>query len=136
MIEQYFQGQWILVVKLFIAGVLGFITAWDRKHYGKGAGMRTYGLISMGACLFTLTSTQFASDPARVAGGIVTGIGFIGAGIIWQKKGDIIGVTTAAGVWTAAAIGLAVAMDLWLLAIVAAIFVMLLFNMRRVIPWS
>lgn len=136
MIEQYFQGQLEFILKLLIAAILGFITAWDRKKFGKGAGMRTYGLISMGSCLFTITSTYFIQDPARIAANIVTGIGFIGAGIIWERRGNIVGVTTAAGVWVSAAIGLTVALDLWLLAFVASILVMLLFNTRRFLPWS
>ena len=135
-IEQYFQGQLELIIKLFIAAILGFITAWDRKKFGKGAGMRTYGLISMGACLFTIASQSFINDPARIAASIVTGVGFIGAGIIWERRGNIIGVTTAAGVWVSAAIGLAVALNLWLVAIATTFIVMLLFNTRRVLPWS
>lgn len=132
----YFQGQGIFVLKIVIAALLGLIAAWDRRKFGKGAGMRTYAIISMGACLFALTSSQFSNDPARVAAGIVTGIGFIGAGIIWQKKDDIVGVTTAAGIWSAAAIGLAVAVDLWLLAIVGTIMITIIFNLRRILPWS
>jgi putative Mg2+ transporter-C (MgtC) family protein len=136
----YFQGQWELVLKLFVAALLGFITAWDRKKYGKGAGMRTYGLISMGACLFSLCSIKFATgpgmDPARIAANIVTGIGFIGAGVIWQRKDDIVGVTTAAGIWVAAAIGVAVAIDQWLIASAASLLVLMIFATRRVIPWA
>lgn len=124
------------VLKLVIAALFGFLAAWDRKKYGKGAGMRTYGMIAMGSCLFTMASASFVNDPARIAANIVTGIGFIGAGIIWQRKDDIVGVTTAAGIWVAAGIGLAVGLELWALAATAMILMMMLFSMRRIIPWS
>ncbi len=124
------------VIKLIIAALFGFLAAWDRKKYGKGAGMRTYGMIAMGSCLFTLASLSFVNDPARIAANIVTGIGFIGAGIIWQRKDNIVGVTTAAGIWGAAGIGLAVGLELWALAATATILMMLLFFMRRIVPWS
>ncbi|MFA5141354.1 MAG: MgtC/SapB family protein [Candidatus Woesearchaeota archaeon] len=127
-----------VILKLILAGFLGFVIAWDRKQYGKGAGMRTYGLISMGSCLFTITSIYFmgTADPSRIAANIVTGIGFIGAGIIWQKKDAIVGVTTAAGLWVAAAIGIAVAIDMWVTAVAASLIVMGIFATRRIVPWA
>jgi len=136
MIAQYFSGQGILIFKLFLAAILGFIAALDRKKYGKGAGMRTYALIAMGACLFGIISNQYLNDQTRIAANIVSGIGFIGAGLIWQKRGNIIGVTTAAGIWATAAIGLAVAADLWLLAIFATLMLTLIFNIRWIMPWT
>lgn len=134
MVLYYFENQIIFIIKIILASVLGYIIAWDRELHDKVAGLRTFGLISMGACLFTLTSLQFTgttADPSRIAAGIVTGIGFIGAGIIWQKKDSIIGVTTAAGIWVAAAVGIAVAVNLWLLAIVSAFLTVIIFQSQR-----
>jgi len=138
MLAQYFQNQGMFVLKLFIAALLAYFIAFDRRTYGKGAGMRTYALISMGSCLFTIASMNFTgtTDPSRIAAGIVTGIGFIGAGIIWQRKDNIIGITTAAGVWVAAAIGLTIALDLWLVAISTALFVVIIFNSKKYIPYA
>jgi putative Mg2+ transporter-C (MgtC) family protein len=63
-------------------------------------------LVSLGACLFTIVSIGFSLDPARIASGIVAGIGFIGAGTIWAEKDKVKGITTAASLWATAAIGL------------------------------
>ncbi|MBI4440826.1 MgtC/SapB family protein [Candidatus Woesearchaeota archaeon] len=125
-----------LALKLLFAAFLGYLMAYDRRQQGKGAGMRTFGMIATGSCLFSLVSANgFATaDPARIAAQIVTGIGFIGAGVIWKNGSDIVGVTTAAGLWVAAAVGMAVAADLYILAASAALITVLIFNSRRMIP--
>ena len=111
----YFTGQILLAV------LLGGILGWQRVRIGKSAGPRTYGLVAVGSALFTMLSlTAFGmGDPARVAAQILTGIGFIGAGVIIHKDGGVIeGVTTAAGLWAVAAIGMAVGVGWWWQAIV------------------
>lgn len=126
---------WEWFSKLFLAAALGFTMAYERRTHGKGAGMRTFGMIATGSCLFTLVSINgfTGADPARIAAQIVTGIGFIGAGVIWKNGSDIVGITTAAGVWVAAAVGMAVAVGLYFLAITTTIFTVLIFNARKVI---
>ena len=120
----YFTGQILLAV--FLGGILG----WQRERIGKSAGPRTYGLVTVGSALFTMLSlTAFGDgDPARVAAQIITGIGFIGAGIIIHKDGGVIeGVTTAAGLWAVAAIGMAVGVGWYIQAtIVTAIMLIVL----------
>lgn len=125
--------QWIWLGKLFFAAFLGFIMAYERRQHGKGAGMRTFGMIATGSCLFTLVSLDGfnGADPARIAAQIVTGIGFIGAGVIWKNGSDIVGITTAAGVWVAAAVGMAVATDLYFLAVITTLLTVLIFNARK-----
>lgn len=91
---------------LLIAVVLGAIVGLERERAHRPAGLRTHMLVSLGSCLFTLMSAQFSGQPAQVAGGIVAGIGFIGAGTIWAEKDKVKGITTAASLWTTAAIGL------------------------------
>ncbi len=110
--------------------------AYERRQHGKGAGMRTFGMIAVGSCLFTMVSMYgfVGADPSRIAAQIVTGIGFIGAGVIWKNGADIVGITTAAGVWVAAAVGMAVAADLYFLATVTAVITILIFNARKVMP--
>jgi putative Mg2+ transporter-C (MgtC) family protein len=97
-------------LRLLLAVALGGIIGYQRERSGKEAGLRTHILISTGAALFTIVSIYGfpGSDPSRIAAGIVTGIGFIGAGVILHRTGgEVIGLTTAATIWSVAAIGLA-----------------------------
>lgn len=117
------QGQVEPIFRLLLAGVLGALVGYEREAHGRPAGLRTYTLVSVGACLFTLVSIYgfSGSDPARVAAQIVTGIGFIGAGTIIQSQAGVHGVTTAAGIWAIAAVGMAAGTGLYLLAILTAL---------------
>ncbi len=101
-----------IVVRLGMAALLGGLLGYEREHAGKAAGVRTHMLVAMGAALFVLTAEQAGVKPAdnsRVLQGIIAGIGFLGAGTI--LKGDaesqVRGLTTAAGIWLTAAIGVA-----------------------------
>jgi putative Mg2+ transporter-C (MgtC) family protein len=91
---------------LLMAVALGAIVGVEREKSHKPAGLRTHMLVSLGASLFAMMSTSFGAQPAQVAGGIVAGIGFIGAGTIWAEKDKVQGITTAASLWATAAIGL------------------------------
>jgi putative Mg2+ transporter-C (MgtC) family protein len=91
---------------LLLAVALGAIVGVERERSHKPAGLRTHMHVSLGACLFAMMSTRFGAQPAQVAGGIVAGIGFIGAGTIWAEKDKVQGITTAASLWATAAIGL------------------------------
>jgi len=93
-------------LSLLLAVALGAIVGIEREMTHKPAGLRTHMLVSLGACLFTMMSTNFGAQPAQVAGGVVAGIGFIGAGTIWGEKDKVKGITTAASLWATAAIGL------------------------------
>ena len=102
-----------LIIRLIIATIFGGIVGWERQADKKPAGLRTHMLVSLGSALFTIVSfADFEAfrglniDPTRIAAGIVTGIGFLGAGAILQSKGEIKGLTTAASVWIVAAIGM------------------------------
>lgn len=101
-----------IVVRLGMAGLLGGLLGWEREHAGKAAGVRTHMLVAMGAALFVLVAQQVGIAPAdnsRVLQGVIAGVGFLGAGTI--LKGDaesqVKGLTTAAGIWLTAAIGVA-----------------------------
>lgn len=101
-----------IVVRLGMAALLGGLLGYEREHAGKAAGIRTHMLVAMGAALLVLTAEQAGVKPAdnsRVLQGIIAGIGFLGAGTI--LKGDaesqVRGLTTAAGIWLTAAIGVA-----------------------------
>ena len=114
----------VMIAQLLLAVVLGILVGVEREVVHKPAGLRTHALVSLGACLFTIISIDyFDVDPARVAAGIVTGIGFIGAGSIIAEKGHVQGVTTAASLWCVAAIGLAVGVGAYVLAVVSSALV-------------
>ena len=114
------------VINLTIAFVLGGIIGWLREKEGKAAGLRTHILVSVGAALFIIISGQMImysgmADPGRIAAGVVTGIGFIGAGCILQGKNQIRGITTAASIWISAAIGMAAGIGFYVGAVTVTI---------------
>jgi putative Mg2+ transporter-C (MgtC) family protein len=127
-------SHWELVLRLFIAAGLGSLIGAERERLVWAAGLRTHMLVSVGSCLFMVVSAYgFASvigtgvilDPSRVAAQVVSGIGFLGAGSI-LLRGDVVrGLTTAASLWTVAAIGLSVGAGLYVEA-VAATFIILI----------
>ena len=94
------------LVGLVLAVVFGAIVGIERELAHRPAGLRTHMLVSLGSCLFTIISMRFSANPTQLAAGIVTGIGFIGAGTIWAEKDKVKGITTAASLWATAAIGL------------------------------
>lgn len=129
-------GDFLLFEKLLIALLLGLTLGFERTIAGKMAGMRTYALMSMGSCLLIIVS-QYVSqqyigltnfDPIHLAAAIVTGIGFICGGLIIFTDEKIIGLTTAAGMWVAVAIGIAVGFDLYNIAIFATILTLITFT--------
>ena len=127
---------WEQALQMLVALLLGGIVGLEREWHGRSAGLRTNMIVAMGACLFTILSlTGFPStgtaDPARVAAQIVSGIGFLGAGLILQHKNHVRGLTTAATVWLVAAIGMAVGVKAYFLATVATLLATFVLNMLR-----
>lgn len=114
--------------RLVLAVALGGLIGIERETVGKPAGLRTHALVCLGAALYMLISVKSPDffpgattvDPGRIAAGVVTGIGFLGAGTIMRASGSVKGLTTAASIWTVAAIGLAVGVGYYLTAAVAA----------------
>ena len=117
-----------MVLRLLLAATLGAIIGFQRERAGKAAGLRTHILICVGAALFTVASLYgfgFSVDPSRVAAGIVTGIGFLGAGaILHRQEGIVEGLTTAATIWAVAGIGLAVGAGLYLVSAVTMVIIL------------
>lgn len=110
--------------RLILSMLLGSIVGFERRRRGQTAGVRTFSLISMGATLAMVLSTYVAEkygdgDPTRMAAQVISGIGFLGAGAIIQMKGSVRGLTTAAGIWMIAAIGMAVGVGMYTIAIIA-----------------
>lgn len=118
-----------MFLRLLVAVVLGALVGYERERAGKPAGVRTHGMVSLGAALFAVVSLHGfggAGDPGRVAAQIVTGIGFLGAGAILHERGSIQGLTTAASLWVTAAIGLSVGVGMVLMSVATAALVFLL----------
>lgn len=126
--------------QLFLALLLGIMIGIERELAKKKAGMRTFGLVSLGSCLFSIISLNALKfiggavavgalnfDPTRIAAQIVVGIGFLGAGIIIFDSSKLRGVTTAAGLWVAAAIGMAVGYKFYAVAVFTTILVLIVF---------
>lgn len=120
------------IFRITVSLVLGSIIGIERKRKGQMAGLRTFSLISMGACIAMMLSIYVCQetvgllrgDPSRIAAQVLSGIGFLGAGTIIQMKGSVRGLTTAAGIWIIATIGMAVGCGLYLIATVATVLVL------------
>ncbi|MEK7148688.1 MAG: MgtC/SapB family protein [Patescibacteria group bacterium] len=128
-----------IVLKLFVALLLGMSLGVERAIAGKTAGMRTYGLVTMGSALFVIvgifsssgygsTTTVFTDSSARITAAIIQGIGFIGAGLIFFKGEKVSGVTTAAGIWVSAGVGIAIGYGFFMLAVITTIFALFVFT--------
>ncbi|MDO4335885.1 MAG: MgtC/SapB family protein [Bacteroidales bacterium] len=117
--------------RLLLALLLGAAVGAERKHKGQVAGIRTFALISMGACLAMLLSIYVPQeymglkngDPGRIAAQVITGIGFLGGGAMIQQRGSVRGLTTAAGIWIAAIIGMAVGVGMYLASVVCTFLI-------------
>jgi putative Mg2+ transporter-C (MgtC) family protein len=121
------------LTSLLLAVGLGAIIGIQREKAHRPAGLRTHMLVSLGSCLFTIVSMSFSSQPAQVAGGIVAGIGFIGAGTIWAEKDKVKGITTAASLWSTAAMGLTAGLGDYPLAIVATVLIVIILASRIIL---
>lgn len=111
-----------------ISTFLGAIIGLEREIRGKSAGIRTYAIVAMASCLFTIISKSIGSgsDPTRIASGIVTGIGFLGAGVIWHKDSGTEGLTTAGGLWAVSALSMAIGFGYMSIALTSAITVLVI----------
>jgi putative Mg2+ transporter-C (MgtC) family protein len=119
------EDQLEIIARVLLAAALGAFIGLERELRGYPAGIRTIALVTMGSALFTDVSRMMGGED-RVAAQIVTGIGFIGAGVIFREGAGIKGITTAATIWAAAAIGMAVGIELYIVAVASAVLVFFL----------
>jgi putative Mg2+ transporter-C (MgtC) family protein len=121
-----------VLLALLLGGVIGF----ERERQHRPAGLRTFMLVSVGSCIFSILSIHgfVGGDPARVAAQIVSGIGFLGAGEIIRNGETVQGLTSAAGIWAVAAIGMAAGTGLYLLAVLGAVAIIVVLGLLR--RWS
>ena len=128
--------EWNYILRIFVAGLLGGAIGFEREFRAKEAGVRTHFIVALGSALFMIIS-QYAFtgqfDHARVAAQVVSGIGFIGAGVIIFQKNVVRGVTTAAGLWVAAAIGLACGAGMYAVAIAAMLMTIICLETMHII---
>jgi putative Mg2+ transporter-C (MgtC) family protein len=135
--SQFFIQNSDIIMKLALAMLLGMIIGIERYLAHKTAGMRTYSLVAMGSCMLIIISETISAsymllanvsvNPFQVAAAIITGIGFLGAGVILHQESRIIGITSASGLWVASGIGIAVGFELYNLAIIATILTLFIF---------
>ena len=127
---------WDLILRLFLGGMMGGLIGLEREFRAKEAGFRTHFIVALGSALFMMISQLAFNgrfDAARVAAQVVSGIGFIGAGVIIFQKNMVRGVTTAAGLWVAAAIGLACGGGLYWLAGAATLMTVICLEMMHLV---
>ena len=127
-----------ILIRLTVAVLLGGLVGVERTLAGKTAGMRTYALVSMGSALFAIVSLMVsenlvgtvAFNPIVLGPAIISGIGFIGAGLVFHNTADMrtSGLTSAAGLWVSAGIGLACGFNLYMVALLAALLTLLIFT--------
>jgi putative Mg2+ transporter-C (MgtC) family protein len=128
---------------IFLAAILGALIGLERERHVGLAGIRTHATVAIGACLFGFISMNVsppsfmntvsgAADPSRIAAQIVSGIGFLGAGVILRDKGRIRGLTTAATLWATASVGLAVANKLYILALSTTLIILALLTLYKI----
>jgi putative Mg2+ transporter-C (MgtC) family protein len=130
---------WQILLRLFLSIVFGGLVGLERERANKPAGIRTHALVSLGSCMFLLIATEgprlwirthgaaltFSVDPTRLAQGVVTGVGFLGAGAIMQSGFSVHGLTTAATIWLVCAAGASVGAGLWELGLAGTVFALL-----------
>ncbi|WP_321798845.1 MgtC/SapB family protein [Caballeronia sp. J97] len=129
------------VLRMLTAMLIGCIIGIDRDLHGKPTGMKTLGLVSLGACIATMCAQGFSmtlsndADVSRVVQGIVTGVGFLGAGVILQnpRENRVRGLTTAASIWVTAAVGIVCGLGVWSVAFIAMILMIALLTIGRTV---
>ena len=128
-----------MIIRLLLTLVLSGLIGLERQVHRRDAGLRTHILVALGSCLIMLTSLyvfdiykdQVALDPVRIAAGVVTGIGFLGAGTIIRESDGVRGLTTAASLWVVAGIGLAVGVGFNKIAIYTTVLVLIVLHFLR-----
>ena len=122
-----------IIYQLILSVLLGGLLGMERKYKKKEAGLQTYSLVTLGTCLFTIVGLEINNtfggsfDILRIIQAVAIGIGFIGAGVIFQQSSEVVGLTTAAGLWVASAVGVAIGVKLYFLAAFAVLLSLIVF---------
>lgn len=138
--NNYYSYYGVFFIRLILSGILAGLIGFEREMRSKEAGVRTHFLVGLGATLFMIVSQygffgvlgpDVSVDPSRIAAQVVSGIGFVGAGIIFKEKGSVKGLSTATGIWTTAAIGLSVGAGMYVIAIFVTVLVLIAFEILK-----
>jgi len=132
-----------ITLRIILAAIVGGIVGLEREVRGRSAGFRTHMLVSVGSALFMATSlmvsTQYGHlgeiDPSRIAAGVVTGVGFLGAGAVIRFKSSVQGLTTAASIWAVSAIGLSLGAGLYLVGVMTTVIVIVVLFLSK-LEWK
>lgn len=134
--QEYIFSQLGLLLRLVLAFLLGIIIGFERKNRNKIAGVRTHAIVAFGAALMMIVSKygfadiQGSYDASRIASQIVSGVGFLGAGVIFVKdRGSISGLTTAAGIWATAGVGMSVGAGLYIISVFSTLLLVIMQEM-------
>ena len=123
--------------RLLLASGLGAFIGFERERHGNDAGVRTHAVVALGSCLFGLISVHlFSPVDTRIIANIVTGVGFLGAGMIIKEENKVRGLTTAATVWSIAAVGLSVSLDMYIIAIASVLIMYILLKLKDFNWWK
>lgn len=126
-----------MILRVIIALLLGCILGYERERHGISAGIRTYGAISMGSCVFGILSIAIINaDPSRIAAQVATGIGFLCGGVIFRDGNKVNGLTTAATIWATAAVGLAISFGMYAVSVVTTFLIFLLLYLPNMQWWK
>ena len=122
-----------MIIRILLATLLGSIIGFQREHTGSKAGLRTYAIVTLGSCCFGLIAIFINSpDAVKITAQIVTGVGFLGAGVIIREEGHVTGLTTAATLWAASGVGVAAAYGMYMLAVIATIIILGLLSIKYI----
>lgn len=124
----------VIAARAAFAMVLGGLIGLERHLHGREAGIRTYAAVALGACAFSAISQHLTgptTDPSRIASNVVTGMGFLGAGVILRDKGRMTGLTTAATMWATAAVGMALGFGFYILGPSLAVLILIVLLSHR-----
>jgi putative Mg2+ transporter-C (MgtC) family protein len=125
-------GDFVLVARAALAAILGFIIGWERESRGSPAGDRTYAMVALGSAAFTAVGVEsFPATAEKLIAGVVTGVGFLGAGMIMREGTNVRGLTTAASIWAVASIGVVVGAGEYLIGTFLAALIFLILTWER-----
>ncbi len=127
-----FGSDMILIARVALAAALGFAIGWERESRGSPAGDRTYAMVSLGAAAFTAIGVEsFPATAEKLIAGVVTGVGFLGAGMIMREGANVRGLTTAASIWAVASIGVVVGAGEYIIGVFLALLIFLILTWER-----
>lgn len=127
------QSEWLWVLRVLVAAILGALIGLEREWRGHDAGIRTFAVVALGSCAFAIVSQASApsGDGNRIAAQVVSGISFLGAGLILRGSRHVSGLTTAATLWAAASVGLAIGYGYYILGTLTTIICIATLLLRR-----